>query len=275
MKKLLFIMPLLFSGTICALAQCNAGEVEVYIEINTDPYGYEAYWELLPSGNSCGTGTIGSGGNSAVGCNGGGLKKGNTSGYASDATITEGPWCLTDGSDYKVIAVDDWGDGGTSFKVKIESYPLYEFGATGIVDNFTFNAVAPPDLDGALEAVNTPGSVELGYIPIIGDIKNVGSSVITSVDLNYAVDSGTTVTKTIDSLSIDPFTTYDFAHPTPWKPSVAGAYSVKVWISNINGLGQDADAGNDEITKTINIKDPIPDITVKVLLIRLPYHMKQ
>lgn len=53
------------------MAQCRVGEVEVFIDVQTDAYGYETYWELLPSGNGCVNGTIFFGGNTAVGCNGG------------------------------------------------------------------------------------------------------------------------------------------------------------------------------------------------------------
>jgi hypothetical protein len=34
-------------------AQCNANEAEVIIEIVTDNYGYEGYWQLTPGGNAC------------------------------------------------------------------------------------------------------------------------------------------------------------------------------------------------------------------------------
>ncbi len=48
-------------------AQCPVGEVEVTIQIETDNYGYEGYWQLVPAGNSCGSGIIASGGNTLVG----------------------------------------------------------------------------------------------------------------------------------------------------------------------------------------------------------------
>ncbi len=91
MKKLLTIMLSSILG-LNVFAQCPAGEVEVTIDVNTDAWGYEVYWELVPSGNGCGNGTIFSGGNSFVGCSGGGLQSANAgSGYANSAVINEGP----------------------------------------------------------------------------------------------------------------------------------------------------------------------------------------
>ncbi|HIN39894.1 MAG TPA: hypothetical protein EYM84_06455, partial [Flavobacteriales bacterium] len=80
--------------SIYTFAQCPPGQTEVFIEVSTDDYGYEAYWELLPSGNNCGTGTIFAGGNTAVGCSGGGLQSQTPGGYGNNTTINEGPWCL-------------------------------------------------------------------------------------------------------------------------------------------------------------------------------------
>ncbi|PCH68463.1 MAG: hypothetical protein COC01_03740 [Bacteroidetes bacterium] len=261
MKKLIFIIPLLLSGVTDLNAGCTSEEVEVYIIITTDTYGYETYWEIVPFSNSCGSNTVASGGNFNVGCNGGGAQEQDKSGYANNTTITEGPFCLTDGNDYKLIAVDDWGEGGASYVINIESYPVYEFDNTSALESFVINAVAPPAIDGALESISTPANLLIGSIKITGEIKNIGTTTITSADLNYSVDNGTTKTITKEGLSIEPFTTYDFTHSTPWEPTVAGAYSVKIWISNINGKGQDADEENDVITMEIIIKEPIPDIT--------------
>ena len=62
----------LFCPPLALLAQCGAGEVEVTIEVTTDDYGYETYWQLVPGGNPCGTGTIFAGGNLTMSCSAGG-----------------------------------------------------------------------------------------------------------------------------------------------------------------------------------------------------------
>ena len=67
-------------------AQCPAGQVDVTVDVSTDTWGYECYWELTPTGSACGTGTIGAYGNTVeVGCLGGGLQVAATgSGYGDN-----------------------------------------------------------------------------------------------------------------------------------------------------------------------------------------------
>ena len=132
-----------------AYSQCNTGEVEISIQISTDDWGYEVYWELLPSGNNCGVGTIFAGGNPDVGCNGGGARtqpNGGTGGYANNGAFTEGPWCLLEGTDYDIVFVDDYGDGGGIFEVESNATHMYDFTVNPTLSNatFTFNTNGPP-----------------------------------------------------------------------------------------------------------------------------------
>ncbi|MBL4624845.1 MAG: hypothetical protein JKY42_06865, partial [Flavobacteriales bacterium] len=154
MKKLLSLLFTIgfFGGKL--FAQCSAGEVSITIDVTTDQWGYEAYWELVPSGNSCGTGTIYAGGNTAVGCAGGGAQTATNAGagaYANNATIAEGPFCLTDGSNYDIVSVDDWGDGGCSFTVVTAGYPNFANSGNGSTNTFT--AAILPDEDASLTSV--------------------------------------------------------------------------------------------------------------------------
>ena len=56
--------------SVFAFAQCPTGQTEVIIDVSTDNWGYEGYWELAPTGTSCGNAAaIFTGGNTAVGCN--------------------------------------------------------------------------------------------------------------------------------------------------------------------------------------------------------------
>src|SRR5687768_9899488 len=105
----------------------------VTIDVKTDDYGYEIYWQLLPTGNSCGTGTIFAGGNTLVGCGGAGLQDQDPGGYANNVTVTEGPWILTTGATYDIFYADDWGDFGAVFTVYIDGFPVYT-GLTGSGD---------------------------------------------------------------------------------------------------------------------------------------------
>ncbi len=71
------------SLSLASYGQCGVGESEVFIEVTTDGYAYETYWELLPTGSPCGSGTIFSGGNALVGCAGGGLQLQQPGGYGN------------------------------------------------------------------------------------------------------------------------------------------------------------------------------------------------
>lgn len=256
-NKLILIYITSFSS-IFSFAQCPNGQVEVSINVLTDNWGYETYWELTTSGNSCGnTASIFNGGNPAVGCN---ANNASSGGYNNNTTISEGPWCLVNGGTYDILSRDGYGDGGAEFIVSIASFPLYTFKAGASSETFSFNVNPPPAIDGSLLNIETPTYVEIGNVEIEGEVENLGSTTINSMDVNYSINSGTTITQTLSLLNISPFTSYNFTHPTMWIPSNSGIFSVDLWISNINGQGNDAVLSNNDLTKTITVKNPIPNI---------------
>ena len=257
MKKAIFTIGLLLVS-VYTFSQCPAGQTEVTINVSTDNWGFEVYWELAPTGNNCGSSaTLFSGGNTSVGCT---AINAGSGGYANNTTINEGPWCLTDGATYDILSRDGYGDGGAQFAVNIATFPLYTFNAADDVETFSFTVNAPPAMDGAMLHIETPAYVFIGNIDLKGEIKNLGSTTINTMDVNYTINGGSTFTQNLSGLNITPFTTHKYTHPTSWNPSSTGAYNVKLWISNINGQGADDVPSNDELTKTINIKDPIPNI---------------
>ncbi len=261
MKKLL--TPILL-GLISfqGFAQCPVGQSEITIEVQTDSYGHEIYWQLIPTGNGCGTGTVFAGGNSAVGCGGAGLQQQLPGGYGNNTTITEGPWCLPQGASYNIFYADDWGDGGAVFTVNIDGYPVYT-GLTGAGDtpgtliSFTVNPPLAYDMEG--ESLSTYGYVNIGSENISGNLFNRSSNTVTSLDLNYQINSNPVVTTQLTGLNIAPFTDYPFTHPTPWNASTNGTYSLKVWASNLNG-NTDLDNSNDTIQKTVIVGPGIPNL---------------
>ena len=162
MKKILVII-LLFL-TLFASAQCPSGQTEVTIDVGTDNWGEEIYWELAPSGSSCGSSsTIFSGGNSVVGCNSNSATSG---GYPDNTTTNEGPWCLTAGATYDIISRDGYGDGGADFVVNITTYPLYVFTASSSSETFSFSVNPPPAIDAPMEHFEIPAYVFIGNIDI-------------------------------------------------------------------------------------------------------------
>ena len=55
MKRALFwLCAALFSHH--AFAQCEGDSVSVSLDITTDAWGYDMYWELIPASGSCGDG---------------------------------------------------------------------------------------------------------------------------------------------------------------------------------------------------------------------------
>lgn len=91
MKNLYFILVCLFFG-LRANAQCPAGQTEITIEIVTVGFGNEVGWELVDQT----TGAI-------VACQPSGT-------YASNATVVEGPFCVTDGNTLVFTGYDSFGD---------------------------------------------------------------------------------------------------------------------------------------------------------------------
>lgn len=116
--RLLFANLVLLSASV-SFAQCEVGETEITMSIQTDAWGYETYWELRPEGSPCGENIIASGGNlDQVGCTGGGEQDATGgNGYANNVTIFTDPVCVTLGEPLVLEFVDDWGDGGLTFAI--------------------------------------------------------------------------------------------------------------------------------------------------------------
>ncbi|MDC0303399.1 Omp28-related outer membrane protein [Flavobacteriales bacterium] len=122
----------------------NSGNV-IDIEIVTDNYGYETYWEVQDENGT----TVASGGNANVGINGGGLQNQALSGadpgaYGNNVTVTE-QVTLTGTGCHSFIIVDDYGDGMCcaygegSYEVASGGIILYTGGALGSDETRGFN----------------------------------------------------------------------------------------------------------------------------------------
>ena len=138
-----------FFTTLCALfgfiavtnAQCAAGEVAVTVDVITDQWGYELYWEVTPDGDACGINTIISFGNPAVGCAGGGAQtagNGDPGAYANNTTVTEDVGCLTTSSCFTIHMIDDYGDGSCDLQFYSDGVAADLFEPIGATEAFTF-----------------------------------------------------------------------------------------------------------------------------------------
>ncbi len=265
MMKTLFrcmlCVPILTTFVQRSNAQCLPGQDSVVIAVTTDTYAYESYWQLVPHGDACGTNAIFAGGNALVGCAGGGLQLQQPGGYGNNITINEGPFCLTDGAQYDIIAVDDWGDSGPSYNVIVSGIPSVQFTSSGASQTFTFTVALPPARDLGVTWLTTSLYAHATEpLSITGSIKNTGAETVTTFNLAYTVDGGAPVVATIAPVSIAPGQTYEFVDPTPFIPPVPGNHAIMVWAQTVNG-GTDLNPANDAMTSHHIISPAVPDLT--------------
>ncbi len=262
MKLYLFLSAIiaivLFPGS--SFAQCDPGEVELEIIIHTDAYGYEGYWELVPEGNNCGTGTIASGGNVSVGCNGAGDQNQAPGGYGNNLMMMEGPWCVEENASFDLIYVDDWGDGGFMFEVMVNGYNVTSFMGMGLGGTYTFQASMPPAFDLSVTESNLLQYVESGDFEIECQVFNHGTETVTSFDLNYSINGGGPVTSTINDANLGNYDSEHYTHPTAWTITDNGVYDIEIWASNINGGNADGNPDNDIFTTQVEAGPGIPNI---------------
>ncbi|MBT6175113.1 MAG: T9SS type A sorting domain-containing protein [Flavobacteriales bacterium] len=142
MKKLIptiFIALAMFSSGVLS-AQCADGESSVQIVIDTDDWGYEMYWELVPLDQTCGSAPVFlSGGNMDVGCDGDGAGASEGQAYANNQIFVSDIVCIATGSQVDLIHVDSYGDGGSDFTVLIDDMPTQYLDGGGYGDVFTID----------------------------------------------------------------------------------------------------------------------------------------
>ncbi len=128
----------------------NSGTT-IDLEIVTDDYGYETYWEIQDANGT----TVASGGNTNVGINGGGAETagtGDPGAYGANTTITEqvtlsGTGCHT------FVIVDDYADGiccsygDGSFTIESGGTTLYTGGEYASSDTRTFDVGGTNGID--------------------------------------------------------------------------------------------------------------------------------
>jgi len=88
------------------------------------------------------------------------------------------------------------------------------------------------------------------------DLLNFGSDTINSLELQYQINGGSIATGTIGGLSLPSLDSLNLIHPTLWTPSAAGIYTIKAWVSSING-SVDTDNSNDTVNRTITVFDQV------------------
>lgn len=269
MKQTILILAALVFLIPASYAQCPIGEVSVSLEIVTDDYGQEGYWQLVPAGNGCGTGTILSGGNIAqlnCGSAGSPVTSSTGNGYGSNTTNLSPDTCLPVGGSYDIKYIDDYGDGGFTFKVKVNGFIIAVFtGSTGF-QTFNFAAIEPPGYNLSSSKMLNTTFLQTNFItngsPINLKLKasNWGTQTISSVTFNYMVNGGTVVSDVLSGLSIANYSDSVLVSPTPFSSTVNGVYNIKMWFSDLNGSFPDSVPANDTTLKIITVGDDIPNL---------------
>jgi len=247
-------------------AQCIAGEVAVSIDVTTDTWGYEGYWELVPTGAGCGTAsTIFAGGNTIVGCSGGGAvvaAAGDPGSYANSSLITEGPFCLTIGSQYDIIMVDDYGDGGTNYSSTAQGINVTMAGTN---QTYTFTALTPFTDD--LQSLSVSGA-EYSLIPVdqidpagislTASVKNNGVATVADAVLTvnvYIAPNPTPVQTTSSAASAISSSATAVLSAGTYLPSAIGQY-VFEYIASAASI-TDGNPANDTIYYTMLVTDSV------------------
>lgn len=260
-NKYFSVFALLMFCQFNAHSQCDIGEAELVIQIETDNWGYEGYWQLTSASDNCGVNTILEGGNVAqIGCAGGGNQDATFgNGYGDNATFFSDPVCLIVGEEYSLHFVDDWGDGGMDFELLIEGFPVYEYEGGGIGGTFNFVLEEAAQYDVQALSVLSYSYVNPTDIEVKGKFMNRGTEVINSVEFTFSVDGGAEVTAAIEGLNIDPFTEFILVHPSLWIEEDNGTYELAIMLSSING-NADEQTANDIATKNISVGPGIPNV---------------
>jgi hypothetical protein len=241
-------------------AQCPAGEVSVEIHVETDNYGNETYWQLVPTGNGCGNGTLASGGNPALNCSSGGTQSSPAGGYGNNTTVVNGPWCLTEGAVYDIVAIDSYGDDQATYKVFVEGGLVGTFNAPGGFQVWTFTALPVQPYDMGISKLTTALYNETGLgVTVRGQLFNHGSETITSFTLNYRIDGGEVISEDVTGISLEAGTGMDFEHGTAWMPMNEGSVLLEVWATDLNGQ-EDQAPGNDLRSAQLVVNPAVPDI---------------
>ena len=118
------------------------------------------------------------------------------------------------------------------------------------------SCVTPSALDMQGVSMTTATTIILanGPVTVSGKLQNMGTTTVTSMDVNYTIDGGATVTESLSGLSLATGDYYDFNHGTTWSPSAAGVYDIAVWATNINGAS-DMNTANDMVSGSVTVYD--------------------
>lgn len=118
---------------------------------------------------------------------------------------------------------------------------------------YQFISGIQPQYDAAITSCSVPEFLAIGDAPfdITGSISNYGTDTITSYIIHYNINGDTTVSDTIEPVSIATYKNGNFSHPVQWTPNAIGGYTIKIWATDINGTNADLNNSNDTLIKNV------------------------
>jgi hypothetical protein len=147
------------------------------------------------------------------------------------------------------IVVNNANVGAANFQ-----FSIYVNGSSANMKDWYIDdvqVVVPLERDGAMSAIDVP-ALFVGSKAVKGTFSNLGQQVITSADVSWQANDGEIFTTSFSGLSVPTGAGYNFECADSLIVP-AGLYDLSVWISNINGLGDDLNPANDTMVKSISI----------------------
>ncbi len=116
----------------------------------------------------------------------------------------------------------------------------------------------PVAYDVSLVSIDTPPYVTAGNVNIQGTLQNLGQTNLTSIDLMWSIDGGTTYTTDhLTGINVAPGDFYNFTQTTPIDMSATHGYNVTIKLENPNGQS-DQIPNDNTLTKQISSLSQIP-----------------
>ena len=164
---------------------------------------------------------------------------------------------ITAGSDWATVTVPLSAYAGQSnVKIGFHANDNGQWASGWAIDDV--HIYEPMAYDVAMVSINTAPFVSAGNVSLDGTLQNMGANTLTSVDVMWSTDGGTTVhTDNLTGLNVASASTYNFTHSIPVDMTVTQGYNVMMWVANPNGQ-TDGNASNDQVTKLISSLSQIP-----------------
>lgn len=117
------------------------------------------------------------------------------------------------------------------------------------VHRFHWNA--PINNDASLVGLKIDNHLSPGNHTLEGAVRNEGSTALTSYNINYSLNGGAVQTSSVTGINKKNSQTSTWSHNIPINiASSADSYTLKAWVSNINGM-QDEMSCNDTLVEYI------------------------